>query len=174
MEKRMSMNGPRRHIWSCLSLAVAAAALTLGACSVLKPKPAVEMSNADVNLNSSWHASIASPPDLAGAVQMSGSASMAPGVKRGTTQVVLNLGNTTPGGLHPWAIHLGACSRDEGVFGDPQNYPPLRVSSDGTGLSTATVAINTPMSGNYFVSVQASPANSGLTVACGNLAAPTT
>lgn len=105
---------------------------------------------------------------------MSGSASMAPGSKRGTTQVALNLGNTAPGGLHPWAIHLGQCSADEGVFGEPQNYPPLRVSSDGTGASSATVAINTPASGNYFVSVQASPANSALTVACGNLAAPTT
>jgi hypothetical protein len=174
MEKRMSMNRPRGHISSYLYLALAATALTLGACSLLKPKPAVEMSTADVNLNSSWHASIASPPDLAGVVQMNGSASMAPGTKRGTTQVVLNLGNTSPGGVHPWAIHLGQCNSDQGVFGDAQNYPPLRVSSDGTGLSSATVAINTPISGSYFVSVQASPANSGLTVACGNLAAPTT
>jgi hypothetical protein len=105
---------------------------------------------------------------------MKGSASMAPGTKRGTTQVVLNLGNTAPGGLHPWAIHFGQCSQDEGVFGEPQNYPPLHVSANGTGQANATVAINTPISGSYFVSVQASPANTGLTVACGNLAAPTT
>ena len=105
---------------------------------------------------------------------MKGSASMAPGTKRGTTQVVLNLGNTAPGGLHPWAIHLGQCSQDEGVFGEPQNYPPLHVSANGTGQANATVAINTPISGSYFVSVQASSANSELTVACGNLAAPTT
>jgi hypothetical protein len=140
----------------------------------MKPKPAVEVNTADVNLNTSWHASIASPTDLAGAIQMSGSASMAPGTRRGTTRVVLNLGNTAPGGLHPWAIHLGQCSRDEGVFGELQNYPPLQVRSDGTGRSDATVAINTPVSGSYFVSVQASSANSELTVACGNLAAPTT
>lgn len=174
MATQFSMNGTRAPVWSCFPPGLAAAALTLSACSMLKPKPAVEMSASDVNLNSSWHANIASPPDLAGAVQMSGAASMAPGTKRGTTQVVLNLGNTAPGGLHPWAIHLGQCSRDEGVFGDPHNYPPLRVSADGTGLSSATVAINTPSSGNYFVSVQASPANSELTVACGNLAALTT
>jgi len=155
-------------------LSLAATALTLAACSIMKPKPAVEVSAADVNLNSSWHASIASPPDLAGAIQMKGSASMAPGTKRGTTQVVLNLGNTAPGGLHPWAIHLGQCSQDEGVFGEPQNYPPLRVSANGTGQANATVEINTPISGSYFVSVQASPANAGLTVGCGNLAAPTT
>jgi hypothetical protein len=174
MEKRMSMNASRASNWNCRSLALVAVAFTLGACSMMKPKQAVEVSTADVNLNSSWHASIASPTDLAGAVQMSGSASMQPGTKRGTTQAALNVGNTSPGGLHPWAIHRGQCGKDAGVFGDPQNYPPLRVSSDGTGLSSATVAINTPLSGAYFVSVQASPANSELTVACGNLAAPTT
>jgi hypothetical protein len=174
MEKRMDMNRAQGPIWSPLHLTLAVTALTLGACSLMKSKPAVEMSTADVNLNSSWHASIASPPDLAGVVQMTGSASMAPGVKRGTTQVVLNLGNTSPGGVHPWAIHLGQCNSDEGVFGDLQNYPPLHVSSKGTGLSSATVAVNTPISGSYFVSVQASPANRELTIACGNLAAPTT
>lgn len=99
---------------------------------------------------------------------------MEPGTKRGTTQAVLNLSNASPGGLHPWAIHLGQCGRDAGVFGNSGDYPPLRVSSDGTGLSSATVAIDTPLSGAYFVSVQASPANADLTVACGNLAAPTT
>jgi hypothetical protein len=174
MKKVISPNSLRAHLSGSLPFVVVATALALGACSVISPKPAVQLSAKDVNLNSSWHANIASPPDLAGAIQMSGAASMAPGVKRGTTQVVLSLGNTAPGGLHPWAIHLGQCSQDEGVFGDPQNYPPLRVSSDGTGKSDAIVAINTPLSGSYFVSVQASPANSGLTVACGNLAAPTT
>lgn len=68
---------------SSRSLALVAAALTLGACSVLEPKPAVEMSTADVNLNTRWHASIASPAELAGAVQMSGSASMSPAASGG-------------------------------------------------------------------------------------------
>src|SRR5580704_766687 len=99
------------------SLALLAAALTLGACSVIHPKPVDEVSTADVNLNSSWHATVASPAELAGAVQMNGSASMAPGVKQETTQVVLKLGNTSPGGVHPWAIHRGQCGADEGVFG---------------------------------------------------------
>jgi len=70
------------------SLALIATALTLGACSVFQPKSAVEMGTADATLNSSWHARIASPSELAGAVQMNGSASMAPGVKRGTTEIV--------------------------------------------------------------------------------------
>jgi hypothetical protein len=98
---------------------------------------------------------------------------MAPGVKRGTTEVVMKLGNTSPGGVHPWAIHQGQCGEDEGVFGALEDYPPLRVGADGTGTSRAKVALDTPSTGNYFVSVQASPANHDLTVACGNLAAPT-
>ncbi len=156
------------------SIALLATALTLGGCSAFQPRSAVKMSAADVTLNSSWHARIASPSDLSGAVQMNGSASMAPGVKRGTTEVVMKLGNTSPGGVHPWAIHLGQCGADDGVFGAPQDYPPLRVGADGRGSSKATVALNTPTGGDYFVSVQASPTNEELTIACGNLAAPTT
>ncbi len=169
--KKLTILTVRAQRGNYMPLTLAVAALTLGACSAMKP--AVEESARDVNLNSSWHANIASPQDLAGVVQMNGSASMAPGVKRATTQVALTLGNTAPGGKHPWAIHLGQCGQDEGVFGDPQDYPPLQVSADGTGQSKAIVAINTPASGSYFVSVQASLANAGLTVACGNLAAPT-
>ena len=159
---------------SLRSLALVATALALGACSAFQTKPADEMSAANVTLNSSWHARIASPSELAGAVQMNGSASMAPGTKRGTTEVMMTLGNTSPGGVHPWAIHRGACGADEGVFGALENYPPLRVGADGTGSSRATVALDTPTGGDYFVSVQASQANHKLTVACGNLAAPTT
>lgn len=156
------------------SLALVTAAMTLGACSVFHSKAADEVNAADINLNSSWHARIASPAELAGAVQMSGSASMAPGVAQETTQVILKLANSSPGGVHPWAIHLGQCGADEGVFGALDNYAPLLVDADGNGLSRATVALNTPTTGNYFVSVQASAANRKLTVACGNLAAPTT
>jgi hypothetical protein len=107
-------------------------------------------------------------------VQRSGSASIAPGTKRGTTEIVTTLGNSSPGGVHPWAIHLGHCGADEGVFGALDDYLPLSISSDGTGVSSATVALDTPTRGNYFVSVQASAANRELTIGCGNLAAPTT
>jgi ABC-type phosphate transport system substrate-binding protein len=171
----MKLNGAEASMRKGLrSLALVAAALALGACSAFQPKSAVEMRTTDVTLNNSWHARIASPSDLAGAVQMNGSASMAPGVKRGTTEVVMNLGNTSPGGVHPWAIHRGQCGTDKGIFGAPEDYPPLRVGVDGTGSSRAIVALDTPRGGDYFVSVQASPANDALTVACGNLAAPTT
>ena len=173
----MKLNGvgaPMQNLRSPTLLALVAAALALGGCSVFQQKSAVKMSATDVTLNSSWHAHIASPSQLAGAVQMNGTASMAPGQKRGTTLVVLKLGNTSPGGVHPWAIHRGQCGADEGVFGALEDYPSLRIGKDGTGSSSATVTRGTPTDGNYFVSVQASPANPELTVACGNLAAPTT
>lgn len=170
----MKILEPAKHSRIHRSAALVVAALALSACSLMQPKPADRVSAADVNLNSSWHANIASPPDLAGAVQMSGSASMAPGTKRGTTEIVVKLGNSSPGGVHPWAIHLGQCGADEGVFGALDNYSPLNVNSDGTGVSSATVALDTPTAGTYFVSIQASPANRELTVGCGNLAAPTT
>jgi hypothetical protein len=175
LEKPMKFNGvtvPARR--TLRPLALVATVLMLGACGTFQPKSAVEMRTADATLNSSWHARIASPSDLAGAVQMNGSASMAPGVKRGTTEILMKLGNTSPGGVHPWAIHLGQCGADKGVFGALEDYPPLRIGVEGTGASRAIVALDTPSAGDYFVSVQASPANDELTVACGNLAAPTT
>jgi hypothetical protein len=127
-------------------LVLAALALIFAAFGVFQPKPADRVSATDVNLNS-W---------------------------RETTQVVLKLGNTSPGAVHPWAIHLGQCGADAGVFGALDNYSPLRIGSDGAGTSSATVAPNTLITANYFVSVQASPVKRTLTVACGNLAAPTT
>jgi hypothetical protein len=174
MERLVNINEIGRDMHGrSWSLAVVAPVLALVACSAFHPKAAVEMSTADVNLNSRWHASIASPAELAGAVQMSGLASIAPGTKRGTTEVILKVANSSPGGLHPWAIHLGQCGADKGIFGALDNYQPLSVGSDGTGLSSATVALDTPTAGDYFVSVQASAANNQLVIACGNLAPPT-
>jgi len=150
-----------------------AAALALAACSAFQSKPAVTVSAKDVNVNARWHASIASPAELAGVVQMTGTASMTPGKKSGTTDLVLNIANAAPGGVHPWAVHLGQCGSDDGVYGVQANYPPLTIGSDGKGSSSATVALDTPASGNYYVSVRASAANGETIVACGNLAAPT-
>lgn len=154
-----------------LMLAVSAFALT--ACNPFRHAPAVEVSAKDENLNSRWHANLATPANLAGAVQMNGSASMAPGTKRGNTTVSLDLANATPGGVHPWQLHRGQCDADEGVFGSADAYQAAKVGRDGRATSSATVPIETPTTGNYFVIVRASAANDAMTVACGNLAPPT-
>ncbi len=155
-----------------LMLAVSALALT--SCNPFHHDPAVEVTTKDETRNSSWHASLATPSDLAGAVQINGTASMAPGTKTGNTTVLLVLANATPGGLHPWQLHRGQCGSDEGVFGAAAAYPVAKVGSDGRATSSATVPLETPTTGSYFVTVGASVANDAMTVACGNLAPPTT
>jgi len=154
-----------------LLLAVSAFALT--SCNPFRHDPAVEVSAKDENLNSRWHANLATPAELAGAVQINGSASMAPGTKSGNTTVVLDLANATPGGLHPWQLHRGQCGSDDGVFGAADLYHAAKVGRDGHATSSANVPILTPTTGSYFVIVRASAANDAVTVACGNLAPPT-
>ena len=159
------------HRHRLLLLAVSAFALT--ACNPFRHESAVQVSTKDENLNSRWHANLATPAELAGAVQMNGSASMAPSTKTGNTTVVLNLANATPGGLHPWQLHLGQCGSDKGVFGAADAYHAAKVGRDGRATSSANVPLDTPTTGSYFVIVRASAANNAVTVACGNLAPPT-
>ena len=154
-------------------LTLAVSAIALAACNPFHHKPAVEVSSSDANLNTRWHANLATPADLAGAVQMSGSASMAPGSNSGNTTVSLRLANAAPGGLHPWAVHRGQCGADQGVFGPSDAYTPVKVNDDGRASASATLPLETPTTGAYFVSVRASAANGEMTVACGNLAPPT-
>ena len=160
------MHNPR-----LLLLAVAAFGFT--ACNPFRHDSAVQVSTKDENLNSRWHASLATPAELAGAVQMNGSASMAPGTKSGNTTVLLDLANATPGGLHPWQLHRGQCGSDQGVFGAADAYHAAKVGRDGHAKSSASVPLITPTTGSYFVIVRASVANDAVTVACGNLAPPT-
>src|SRR6185312_14876010 len=154
-------------------LLLAVSGLALISCNPFRHDQAVQVSTKDENLNSRWHATLATPADLAGAVQMNGSASMAPGTKSGNTRVVLDLANATPGGLHPWQLHRGQCGSDLGVFGAADAYHAAKVGRDGRASSSANVPITTPTTGNYFVIVRASAANDAVTVACGNLAPPT-
>jgi hypothetical protein len=154
-----------------LLLAVSAFALT--SCNPFHHESAVEVSTKDENLNARWHANLATPAELAGAVQMNGSASMAPGTKSGTTIVSLNLANATPGGVHPWQLHRGQCGSDDGIVGSAGAYPLAKVGRDGHATASANLTLDTPTVGNYFVSVSASAANDAVTVACGNLAPPT-
>jgi hypothetical protein len=152
-------------------LAVSAVALT--SCNPFRHEPAVQVSAKDENLNSRWHANLASPAELAGAVQMSGSASMTPSSRSGNTTVSLDLANATPGGLHPWQLHRGQCGADDGIIGASGAYPVAHVGRDGHATSSASVPFVTPTEGSYFVMVRASAANDAVTVACGNLAPPT-
>jgi hypothetical protein len=152
---------------------LAVSAFAVMSCNPFRSNSAVKVTTNDENLNSRWHANLATPAELAGAVQMNGSASMAPSPTSGSTTVVLDLANATPGGLHPWQLHRGQCGSDQGVFGNADSYQAAKVDNDGQATSSATVPITTPTTGSYFVIVRASAANNAVTVACGNLAPPT-
>jgi hypothetical protein len=112
----------------------------------------VQVSAGDVNVNSRSNGTLATPANLAGAVQMKGAATMTPGSNGGRTSVNVNLSNATPGGLHPGQLHRGQCGADEGVVGGSDAYKTLKVDK--------------------YVSVGASGANPETIVACGNLAPP--
>jgi hypothetical protein len=156
-------------------LTIMLCAFAATACNPFHHSQAVQVSPGDATLNSTWHANLASPASLAGAVQMNGSASMAPNPDGAHTVVDISLANATPGGLHPWEAHAGQCSpgADYGVFGSSDAYRPMKVDSDGRASAKATIPMQIPRSGGYFVVVYASEANARMVVACGNLAAPT-
>ena len=151
------------------------ALLAFTACSSFGRDPVVEVGVQDQTLNTRWHANLASPSSLAGAVQMRGSASMAPSTDGSGTNVTLSLANAAPGGLHPWAVHRGQCGAgaDNGVFGSSEAYRALEVEGDGLADGAAMLSLATPRVGSYFVVVHASAANPETVVACGNLAPPT-
>lgn len=154
---------------SVLSLSLFA----LAACNPFHVGQAVQVSAQDQNLNSRWHGNIATPATLAGVVQMTGEATMAPGSNDGNTTVTVSVANATPGGRHPWALHYGQCGNDLGVFGSSDSYKAIQIGGDGRATGSARIPQRTPTSGNYFVSVQASAANGETTIGCGNLAPPT-
>jgi len=154
-----------------LVLAIAASTLALGACNPFHREPVTEVSR-DVNVNSRWRATLVTPATLAGAVQMNGTATMQPSRNTTDTDFSVNIANATPGGLHPWQVHRGQCGADDGVLGSADAYRSIKVGDDGRGAATARVAMPTPASGSYFVTVKASAANAEVVVACGNLAPP--
>jgi hypothetical protein len=145
------------------------------ACNPFRHDPAVQVNTDDAALNSRWHANLASPAELAGVVQMNGSASMAPDKSGKSTTVTIDLANASPGGVHPWELRRGQCGAgtDYGLFGTGAAFRPLEVASDGHAHETATVSLRTPTTGSYFIVVLASVANPEVVVACGNLAPPT-
>src|SRR6185503_4320219 len=124
-------------------LAVGLSILGLAACS--PPRAAVELSAGDAALNSRWHANLASPAALAGAVQMSGSASMAP-TPGGGTIVTLDLANASPGGLHPGETRLGQCggNTDRGIFDLHDKYKNHKSGTNEHATCTANVQLRTP------------------------------
>jgi hypothetical protein len=154
-----------------LALVIPAAAVV--ACNPFHRDPVTEVTR-DVNMNTRWTGTLSSPSSLVGAVQMNGTAIMQPNRNAANTDFDVNVANATPGGVHPWQVQRGQCGSTYGVVGPATAYGSIKVGDDGRGNGKATVSMVTPTTGNYFVVVKASAANSDLILACGNLSAPTT
>lgn len=151
--------------------AVLTAALAVEACGGGGRR--VEINPDRERVGSRWNAILATPQQLAGAVQVKGTGWMA-GVEDDTMETLasVSIQNAVPGGVHPWHIHLGQCGNDRGILGPADEYEPLEVGGNGQAESTVELPIAVPIAGQYFVSVHASRNNMGTIIACGNLAPP--
>lgn len=147
--------------------------LLLLACNAFGHKNAVEVDPKNAKLRTLWNASLATPADLAGAVQMQGHATMGPASSAERTRITIDLSNATPGGSHPWEVHQGQCGgQDGGIVGASGDYQPLKIDDDGTAHRTADLDVAVPSSGTYYVAVHAATTNRETVVACGNFAPP--
>ena len=118
-----------------------------------------------------WNGTLESV-DQVDQTQMIGSATMTPGASSTKTNVTVKLAKGMPGDVHPWQLRQGQCGSDLGGFGEDGSYQVLKVNTAGRASSTATVEREMPQEGEYYISVGASTADPGMTVACGNLDAP--
>lgn len=152
-------------------MALTVSMVALAACNPFSRSPVTEVSR-DANANARWNATLVTPANLAGAVQLNGSATMQPTMDDDGIRFSVQVANATPGGLHPWQVHRGSCNADGGVFGRSEDYGTVKIGDDGRGESGATTATRMPVTGDYFVVMYASEANPSTVVACGNLAPP--
>jgi hypothetical protein len=152
------------------AVSLALSAVALASCGGRK---SVEI-NPDVQpVASRWNGVLATPPELAGIVQVRGQAWMAQDPKDlDRTVAYVEIANAVPGGQHPWHVHRGQCGSDQGILGPADAYPPLKVEGDGRSSATAQVSVAYPKTGSFFVNVHASSKNLKTIVACGNLAPP--
>jgi hypothetical protein len=133
----------------------------------------VEINSETEPVGTHWNATLATPQQLAGAVQVKGTGWMG-GEKGDTakTRAFVSIQNAVPGGEHPWHVHIGQCGSDRGIFGAADAYEPLRVGSSGVAQETTVLRVPAPTTGQYFINVHASRNNMETIIACGNLAPP--
>jgi hypothetical protein len=154
-----------RHTGAAVLLLLAAAACGGGRGVEIDPDREL--------VGSRWNASLATPTQLAGAVQVKGNGWMAGEEDdAGKTRAFVSVQNAVPGGEHPWHVHLGQCGNDRGILGPADAYDPLRVGGNGEAEAGAELSLPMPVAGQYFINVHASRNNMGTIIACGNLAPP--
>jgi hypothetical protein len=153
-----------------IAIMVAVAAPIVLACGGNK---AVEIDPNAKPVGARWNAVLTTPPAMAGAVQVKGTAWMEPDEGNPQqTRASVSVSNAVPGGEHPWHVHVGRCGMDQGILGPATAYGMLKVTGEGVAEGDATIPVAMPRAGQYFVNVHASKENMGTIVACGNFAPP--
>jgi hypothetical protein len=156
-----------RHSGAATLLAFALAATACGGGRGVEIDPNSAM------VGSRWNATLATPTQLAGAVQLKGTGWMADEEGDTTkTRAFVAIQNAVPGAEHPWHVHVGQCGNDRGILGPAGAYEPLKVGGNGEAEESAELPLAVPVAGQYFINVHASRNNMGTIVACGNLAPP--
>lgn len=85
-----------------------------------------------------------------------------------STFVELAVRTDTPGAVRSWRVMRGSCAKPRSVFGDQARFPLLRVGKDGKGVDSLTLAVALPDTGDFHVTVAASPTSTRV-IACGDL-----
>lgn len=150
------------------------AVLALGFALGCGGKAPVALSPTADPSSSRWNATLGTPGEMQGVVQARGTASVAAARLLSQSTVDITMSNMTPGGTHPWKLQRGQCGSGGAELLRVTDGRMLKVGSDGQAHVDATVDLNFPSSGDYFVAVMASSANADQVIACGNLAPPST
>ncbi|MEW5929907.1 MAG: hypothetical protein AB1941_20835 [Gemmatimonadota bacterium] len=85
------------------------------------------------------------------------------------TVAAISITGGTPGAVHPWHIHEGACGSGGPIVGTPNAYPPLQTASNGAATAEAHLMLKLNEARSYHVNVHASPTDMGNILACGDL-----
>ena len=139
-------------------------------CGMMSRSSATEIKDSNADSRNSWNATLVTPSDLAGAMQVRGVANWAR--NDNNSRVSVEISNATSGGTHPWHVHQGRCGDNGPIVGAASAYKPLSVGSNGQARENASLSMQLPQSGNYYVNVHAQTTNMNVIIACGNLAPP--
>ncbi len=85
-----------------------------------------------------------------------------------SSRATIEVSGAKPGSALPWHLHNGACGAAGAVIGSAAAYPALQVDKNGSAKAVVTLAVTTPVSGEYSVNVHASASNM-TPIACGAL-----
>jgi hypothetical protein len=101
---------------------------------------------------------------------LSGSAVVSPASNPDQSVAVVSVRGAAPGAHLPWHIHRGRCATGGPMVGPALSYEPLAPLADRTASRSATLPLTLPPGEPYYVDIHPSPDQTGVAVACGDLA----